>query len=201
MVALVLWSVPFRHPVCLLLSRELKHQARAALGIVAGWCCFAHLVDVYWLVAPSLFHAGGCALHWLDFAAPLASAASGSPRFRARLASSHPLVPQDAPGCSPASWSKNCRNMTRGTRLRERRMPDTRPRSGHRAAGRSASLVLAALTAGDVLRFLHRGSVTLPIAQPDRRPRGSARHFPSRACRSAPADGPAENTAPSENAN
>ena len=40
------------------------------LPTIAAVVFFAHIVDIYWLVAPS-FSTTGIRLHWLDFAAPI----------------------------------------------------------------------------------------------------------------------------------
>ncbi len=62
MVALVLGMFHFAVPFALLLSRESKRR----LGILCTIACavlLVHVLDVYWLIAPSLhIHA-----HWLDF--------------------------------------------------------------------------------------------------------------------------------------
>ncbi|MGB7923714.1 MAG: hypothetical protein WCF57_10760 [Pyrinomonadaceae bacterium] len=73
-IALVLFH--FALPFLLLLSRDLKRNARR-LAIVAGVVLFMRLVDLFWLIAPkphgetpatsyTQFH-----VSWMDFAAPL----------------------------------------------------------------------------------------------------------------------------------
>jgi hypothetical protein len=73
-LALLLVALHFVLPFLLLLSRELKRNART-LAAVAGGVLLARLLDLYWLVAPDLQgHAqggGGLSLHWLDLAAPV----------------------------------------------------------------------------------------------------------------------------------
>jgi hypothetical protein len=75
-VALALVVFHFALPFLLLLSRDLKRNARL-LGLVAVGVFLVRLVDLYWLVAPDLAGHGqeavglGLALHWLDLAAPL----------------------------------------------------------------------------------------------------------------------------------
>jgi hypothetical protein len=65
LVFLVLFH--FFGPFFLLLSRQMK-QTRLALAAIAGVMFVAHVVDVWWLVAPS-FHPHGISVSWLDFAA------------------------------------------------------------------------------------------------------------------------------------
>lgn len=90
-IALVL--VQFVVPFAVLLSRDLKRDAKA-LSIVSGWLVVAHAFDAYWLVLPSLHPEP--TLHPSDPAAFLlaagASLACGVYRSRAV-----PLVPIHAP--------------------------------------------------------------------------------------------------------
>lgn len=73
-VALLLVFFHFLLPFLLLLSRDLKRNARP-LALVAGGVLLMRLVDLFWLVAPDLQGHGehaahGLAAHWLDLAAP-----------------------------------------------------------------------------------------------------------------------------------
>ena len=54
-------------PFFFLMPRTVKRN-RLALKVAALWLLAMHLLDMYWLVMPSL-HADGAGLHWLDFAA------------------------------------------------------------------------------------------------------------------------------------
>ncbi len=81
-VAMLLLFFHFVLPFALLLSRDLKRNARA-LAAVAGALLVIRLVDLYWLLAPDLIaaatpHEPGHASppvqlagHWLDLVAPL----------------------------------------------------------------------------------------------------------------------------------
>jgi hypothetical protein len=73
-LALVLVLLHFALPFLLLLSRELKRNARS-LALVAGVLFVAHVLETLWLVGPDLGghgeHAVGVAVHWLDAAAVL----------------------------------------------------------------------------------------------------------------------------------
>jgi hypothetical protein len=75
-VALALVVFHFALPFLLLLSRDLKRDARR-LGLLAAGVFLVRLLDLYWLVAPDLTGHGheavglGVAVHWLDVAAPL----------------------------------------------------------------------------------------------------------------------------------
>lgn len=73
-VGLVLVIFHFLLPFLLLLSRDLKRNARL-LGFVAGGILLVRLVDLFWLVAPDLAGHGGAAkgmaLHGLDVALPM----------------------------------------------------------------------------------------------------------------------------------
>lgn len=68
-VALALVFFHFALPFLLLLSRDLKRNARL-LGIVAGGVFLVRLLDLFWLVGPE-FHGHGFAVHWMDVAAPV----------------------------------------------------------------------------------------------------------------------------------
>jgi hypothetical protein len=73
-LALVLVLFHFALPFLLLLSRELKRNARS-LALVAAALFAAHVLETFWLVGPDLGghgeHAVGVAFHWLDVAAIL----------------------------------------------------------------------------------------------------------------------------------
>lgn len=71
-VGLVLVLFHFALPFLLLLSRDLKRDARL-LGLVAGGIFVVRLLDLYWLVAPDLAGHGAhsLAVHWLDVALPV----------------------------------------------------------------------------------------------------------------------------------
>jgi hypothetical protein len=63
-LALFLVAVHFGLPFLVLLSRRAKRIPRT-LGALAAFLLFAHLVDSYWLVAPT-FRTGGIAIAWSD---------------------------------------------------------------------------------------------------------------------------------------
>lgn len=63
-VALFLVAFHFALPFLVLLSRRAKRAPRA-LGLLAAMLLVAHLVDAYWLVAPT-FRPEGVALAWSD---------------------------------------------------------------------------------------------------------------------------------------
>lgn len=70
-VALGLVIFHFALPFALLLSRDLKRQARR-LGKIAIVVLAMRLVDMFWMVAPNFPQAQhGFSVHWLDLAAPI----------------------------------------------------------------------------------------------------------------------------------
>ncbi len=73
-VAVVLLLFHFAVPFALLLSRDLKRNART-LGIVAALMLVMRLVDLFWLLAPDLLSHGHerapLRVHWMDLAAAL----------------------------------------------------------------------------------------------------------------------------------
>lgn len=73
-VALALVLFHFALPFVLLLSRNLKRNARV-LATVAGGVFLVRLLDLYWLIAPDFQAHGeaghGLRVHWLDVVAPL----------------------------------------------------------------------------------------------------------------------------------
>jgi len=73
-VGLLLVIFHFALPFLLLLSRDLKRNARL-LGSLAGAMLLVRFVDLFWLVGPDLtaqgHEAAGLTLHWLDVAAPM----------------------------------------------------------------------------------------------------------------------------------
>ena len=67
-ISLALVLLHFALPFALLLSRDLKRDARR-LGLVAGLLLVMRWFDLYWLAAPAFAHGGeshGLHLHWLD---------------------------------------------------------------------------------------------------------------------------------------
>ncbi len=69
-VALALISFHFLVPFLLLLLRRTKRKAQILAG-VAVWLLVLRLVDLFWIVSPSL-HRNGFGIHWLDFVTPVA---------------------------------------------------------------------------------------------------------------------------------
>jgi hypothetical protein len=96
-VGLVLVLFHFALPFLLLLSRDLKRNARL-LGFVAGGIFVVRLVDLYWLVAPDLAdHASrGVAFHWLDVTLPVGIGGLWLALF-ARELKGRPLIPVGEP--------------------------------------------------------------------------------------------------------
>ncbi len=74
-VALALVGLHFFLPFLMLLSQDLKRDARR-LALVAGLVFAVRAIDLYWLVAPDMAGHGpsGLHLHWLD---PVALVAVG----------------------------------------------------------------------------------------------------------------------------
>jgi hypothetical protein len=60
----------FALPFVMLLSRDLKRNARLLGGLAAG-IFVVRLLDLYWLVAPDMAHGHGFHPHWLDLVAPV----------------------------------------------------------------------------------------------------------------------------------
>lgn len=74
-IALALVAFHFALPFVLLLSRNLKRNARV-LARVAGGVFLVRLLDLFWLIAPDFQGHGaaahhGLTVHWLDLVAPL----------------------------------------------------------------------------------------------------------------------------------
>ena len=71
-LALALVVFHFFLPFLLLLSRDLKRNARA-LGMVAAGVLLVRMVDLFWLVGPEMRgHGHAFAVHWMDLAAGVA---------------------------------------------------------------------------------------------------------------------------------
>lgn len=97
-LALLLVVLHFALPFVLLLSRDLKRDARL-LGTVAAGILFARLLDLFWIVAPDLTGHGlenGFALHWLDLAAPIGVGGVWLAFFAWQL-KDRPLIPVGEP--------------------------------------------------------------------------------------------------------
>jgi hypothetical protein len=88
-VALALVLFHFAVPFALLLSRDLKKNARR-LAVVAGFLLVMRWLDVLWQIGPSLHPE--LAVHWLDVAAPLAVGGLWLAAF-VWLLRRHPVVP------------------------------------------------------------------------------------------------------------
>lgn len=94
---IVVWFIFLFHfviPFFLLLSRELKKKV-AALATLTTVILLAHLVNDYWLVAPS-FYKNGITLHWLNFVAPIGVGGIWFAGFCAHL-KKHPLLVSNDP--------------------------------------------------------------------------------------------------------
>jgi hypothetical protein len=97
-LALALVLFHFAVPFLLLLSRDLKRNARP-LALVAGLLLAFRVADVYWLVAPDMGGHGaaaGAAFHWLDIAVPLGLGGLWVAAF-ARELRGRPLLPIGEP--------------------------------------------------------------------------------------------------------
>jgi hypothetical protein len=95
-LALALVLFHFAVPFLLLLSRDLKRNARP-LALVAGLLLAFRVADVYWLVAPDMGgHGAATGFHWLDIAIPLGLGGLWVAAF-ARELRGRPLVPIGEP--------------------------------------------------------------------------------------------------------
>jgi hypothetical protein len=93
---IVVWFLFLFHfvlPFFFLLSIDVKKKV-PALTTIAGVLLFAHLVNDYWLVAPSFFKTG-ISLHWLNFVAPIGIGGVWLAAFCARLKGQPLLVSHD----------------------------------------------------------------------------------------------------------
>jgi hypothetical protein len=98
-LALALVVFHFFLPFLLLLSRDLKRNARA-LGAVALGVLVIRLVDLFWLVGPEMREPGhGFSVHWLDVAAVVAVGGAWLWTFAAHL-KERPLLPLGEPELS-----------------------------------------------------------------------------------------------------
>jgi hypothetical protein len=91
-------------PFTLLLSRNLK-RSMPRIAIVAAFILVMRLVDLVWLVAPSVqhaaavrggAHAGGFPIHWMDIAIPIGLTAVWLVLFTRQLRS-RTLFPHNDP--------------------------------------------------------------------------------------------------------
>ena len=99
-LALVLVVFHFALPFLLLLSRDLKRNART-LGVVAAGVLLVRLVDLFWLIGPDLSGHGhgpghGFAIHWMDLAAVVAVGGAWVWTFAGGL-KDRPLLPLGEP--------------------------------------------------------------------------------------------------------
>jgi len=98
-MALALLLLHFVLPFVLLLSRDLKRNAKL-LGALAGFVILMRFVDLFWLIGPDMAGHGeagtGFHVHWLDLAAPLGIGGLWL-YFFARHLRSRPLVPIGEP--------------------------------------------------------------------------------------------------------
>jgi hypothetical protein len=99
LVAQMLVVFHFALPFLLLLSRDLKRDAKRLAG-VAGLVFLVRLLDLYWLVAPDLqghgVEAHGIAVHGLDIATPIALGGVWLAFFASELRK-RPLLPIGEP--------------------------------------------------------------------------------------------------------
>ena len=92
----------FFGPFFLLLSRQLK-QTRLALAAIAVVMFSAHVIDVWWMIAPS-FYPHGLHVSWMDFTSLLGVGGVWFFLFARNLAT-HPLIPMNDPRFVLASAS------------------------------------------------------------------------------------------------
>jgi len=98
-LALGLVVFHFALPFLMLLSRDLKRNAKL-LGGVAALILLARSIDLFWLLAPSFQghggHGGGLSLHWLDFSALVGIGGAWVALFAWQL-KGRPLLPLGEP--------------------------------------------------------------------------------------------------------
>jgi hypothetical protein len=95
-LALILVVFHFALPFLLLLSRDLKRNART-LGMVAAGVLIVRLVDLFWLVGPDIKgHGHGLSVHWMDLAAAVALGGAWLWTFAGNL-KDRPLLPLGEP--------------------------------------------------------------------------------------------------------
>jgi hypothetical protein len=95
-LALILVIFHFALPFLLLLSRDLKRNART-LGMVAAGVLLVRLVDLFWLVGPDMKgHGHGLSVHWMDVAAAVALGGAWLWTFAGHL-QDRPLLPLGEP--------------------------------------------------------------------------------------------------------
>jgi hypothetical protein len=95
-LALVLVIFHFALPFLLLLSRDLKRNARM-LGTVAAGVLLVRMVDLFWLVGPDMKgHGHGLSVHWLDLAAVVGLGGAWLWTFAGNLMD-RPLLPLGEP--------------------------------------------------------------------------------------------------------
>ncbi|MFN0123805.1 MAG: hypothetical protein ACKV2V_25160 [Blastocatellia bacterium] len=93
-VSLLVAAGHFVIPFIFLLSRAVKRNT-FTLSLAAGWLLLMHMVDVYWMVMPTL-HTSGVHISWQDFAALAAVIGTLGFCFVNRLGK-HSLVPVKDP--------------------------------------------------------------------------------------------------------
>ena len=93
-IAVVLAVFHFFVPFFVFLFRAAKRNV-LMLTVLAALVFVAHIVDVFWLVLPSL-HTRGLSISWLDFAAPAGIGGIWIATFLFRLQQAE-LVPQNDP--------------------------------------------------------------------------------------------------------
>jgi hypothetical protein len=93
-VGLALIAFHFVAPFLLLLSRDLKRNARM-LAIIAVAVIVMRFIDLFWLIAPE-FHHDGVSLHFMDLAAPIGIGGLWLAFFSQQLRT-RPLLPMNDP--------------------------------------------------------------------------------------------------------
>ena len=91
-VVLILFH--FALPFVLLLSRDIKRNARA-LALIAGAIMVMRFIDLFWLIVPA-FYPEGVHIHWMDIVAPISLGGVWLAMFIRQLGE-RPLLPLHDP--------------------------------------------------------------------------------------------------------
>ena len=91
---IVLILFHFALPFVLLLSRDIKRNARA-LAMIAGAIMVMRFIDLFWLIVPA-FYPEGVHVHWMDIVAPISLGGVWLAMFIRQLGE-RPLLPLHDP--------------------------------------------------------------------------------------------------------
>jgi hypothetical protein len=98
-VVILLALFHFMVPFLMLLFRTAKRRIQS-LAMIAGTVFIAHLINVFWYIAPT-FHPHGLAISWMDAISPIGVGGIWASVFLMKL-KSHALVPLDRIGLQPS---------------------------------------------------------------------------------------------------